>query len=562
MDQEVARGKSVTDELFIPVRMVNEFQYCPRLAYLEWVNGEWAESADTVEGRYRHRRLDSPDSVLPSAPEQTSELTLETRSVTLSSERLGIVAKLDIVETSGDVATPVDYKKGKRPHTAAGVYEPERVQLCAQGMLLEEHGYQSNEGVIYFSGSRERVNVTFDEELRGLTLAAIQGLRQATFKQVPPEPLVDSAKCVRCSLVGICLPDEINSFQGRAASVRPLSVRAEEALPLHIQSFKARVTKKDETLEITVDDSASQTVRIADVSQLVIMGSAYVSAPCLQELMKRNIPISWYSYGGWFCGHSIGTGHKNVELRIAQYRAAFDASRCLQIAREIVAAKIENGRTMERRNWKSDCEIDKVLVALKELKSEATTAVSLEQLLGVEGAAAARYFGSFSEMLSEQAQVGGFHFESRNRRPPSDPINALLSFAYAMLAREWTVVLSAVGFDPYLGFYHQPRYGRPALSLDMMELFRPIVADSVVVNVINNGEIAANDFVITSDAAALTDKGRKTFVSAFERRMTQEVTHPVFGYKVSYRRLFEVQARLLGRFLTGEVDKVPVFLTR
>jgi CRISPR-associated endonuclease Cas1 len=131
-----------------------------------------------------------------------------------------------------------------------------------------------------------------------------------------------------------------------------------------------------------------------------------------------------------------------------------------------------------------------------------------------------------------------------------------------MLAREWTVVLSAVGFDPYLGFYHQPRYGRPALSLDMMELFRPIVADSVVVNVINNGEIAANDFVITSDAAALTDKGRKTFVSAFERRMTQEVTHPVFGYKVSYRRLFEVQARLLGRFLTGEVDKVPVFLTR
>jgi CRISPR-associated endonuclease Cas1/CRISPR-associated protein Cas4 len=562
MSQEAALERPATDEVLIPVRMVNEFQYCPRLAYLEWVNSEWAESADTIEGKYRHRRLDSADNVLPSPPEGTGESSQQTCSVTLSSERLGIVAKIDIVETSGQVATPVDYKKGKRPHVAAGAYDPERVQLCAQGMLLEEHGYKSPEGIIYFSESRERVAIKFDEELRGMTLRAIQGLRQATSKQVAPYPLVDSPKCPRCSLVGICLPDEVNHSLGKAASVRPLSVSAEEALPLHIQSFKARVSKKDETLEITVDDGAPQTVRIADISQLVIMGSAYVSAPCLQELMRRDIPISWHSYGGWFYGHSIGTGHKNVELRIAQYRTALDGSRCLEIAREIVAAKIENSRTMERRNWKSDGELETVLLALKELKSQALTAVSLEQLLGIEGAAAARYFGSFPQLLSDHAEVGGFHFESRNRRPPSDPVNALLSFGYAMLAREWTVVLSAVGFDPYLGFYHQPRYGRPALSLDMMELFRPIVADSVVLNVINNGEIAPSDFIMTSDAAALTDKGRKAFVSAFERRMSQEVTHPVFGYKVSYRRLFEVQARLFGRFLIGEVDKVPVFLTR
>jgi len=249
----------------------------------------------------------------------------------------------------------------------------------------------------------------------------------------------------------------------------------------------------------------------------------------------------------------------SVSLNIGQ---PLKGSVCLDVAREIVAAKIENSRTMLRRNRKADVNVDPVLAALKQLKQQATETTSLEQLLGIEGAAAARYFGSFTSMLTDHAQVGGFRFESRNRRPPTDPVNALLSFGYALLVRDWTVVLSAVGLDPYLGFYHQPRYGRPALALDMMEPFRPLIADSVVINVINNGEIARNDFVVTSEAASLTDKGRKAFVAAFERRMSQEITHPIFGYKASYRRLYEVQARLLGRYLTGELDRVPVFLTR
>lgn len=180
------------------------------------------------------------------------------------------------------------------------------------------------------------------------------------------------------------------------------------------------------------------------------------------------------------------------------------------------------------------------------------------------GAAAAQYFGNFSGLLKQPDKEGEFSFDfnTRNRRPPTDPVNALLSYAYSLLARTWTVTLSAVGFDPYRGFYHQPRYGRPALALDLMESFRPLIADSCVIQAINNGEVRPSDFVSVAGSVNLTNDGRKRFIAAFERRMSQEITHPVFGYKVSYRRLLEIQARLLGRFLLGEINDYPEFKTR
>ncbi len=156
----------------------------------------------------------------------------------------------------------------------------------------------------------------------------------------------------------------------------------------------------------------------------------------------------------------------------------------------------------------------------------------------------------------------GFAFEHRNRRPPKDPVNALLSLAYAMLAREWTATLLSVGFDPFLGFYHQPRYGRPALALDLMEEFRPLIADSAVITAVNNEEIREKDFISTLGSVALTAEGRSRFIEVYERRMSQEIAHPVFGYSISYRRVLEVQARLLGRYLAGEIPDYPSFTTR
>lgn len=548
----------------LPARMINEYEYCPRLAYLEWVQGEWAESGDTVQGRHVHRRVDKPSGDLPAAGESDEDEKFHARSITLSSNRLGLIARLDLVEGEGDEVTPVDYKRGKRPHVAKGAYEPERVQVCVQGMILEEHGYTCEKGILYFAGSKEKVQVAFDEELRNRTLSAVNGLRLiAAGGQMPP-PLEDSPKCPRCSLVGICLPDEVNFLRRAAVNPRPMAIARDEALPLYVQAHHAKVAKKGELLEVSVDDKRATQVRLLDVSQLVLMGNIYVTTPCMQELMKRQIPITWHSYGGWFFGHTVGTGHKNVELRTAQYQASFNAQSCLHIAKGLVRTKILNARTLLRRNWRSDDRQDAPLDQLKRDAAQALKAADLQTLLGIEGAAASRYFGQFQQMIKTDSDEKSlvFDFTRRNRRPPTDPVNALLSYAYSLLTRTWAVTLAAVGFDPYRGFYHQPRYGRPALALDMMEPFRPLIADSSVITAINNGEVRPSDFISAAGSVALTNDGRKRFIAVFERRLSQEITHPLFGYKVSYRRILEIQARLLGRYLLGDLQDFPGFTTR
>lgn len=552
------------DQPLLPARMINEFVYCPRLAYLEWVQGEWDDSAETVHGRHVHRRTDRPGGTLPSGEDEAERI--HARSITLSSNRLGLIARMDLVEGEGQVVVPVDYKRGKRPHVAKGAYDPERVQLCVQGLLLREHGYICEEGVLYFAGSRERVRVEFDQELETLTQSAINGLRMVAAAGRIPAPLEDSPKCPRCSLVGICLPDEVNFLRGRDASqLRPIAVSREEAVPVYVQANKASVRKKGDNLEVAVDDQVKARPRIREVSQVVLMGNIYMTMPTLHELLRRGVTISWHSYGGWFLGHSQGTGHGNVELRLAQYRGHDEEQVCLRLARGLVRAKILNCRTLMRRNWRDGNAPRELLADLKHLADQSRRAYGLQTLLGVEGAAASVYFRNFDALIrksSEEGETLQFEFSGRNRRPPTDPVNALLSYTYSLLVRTWTVTLSSVGFDPYVGFYHQPRYGRPALSLDLMEPFRPLIADSAVLTAINNGEVRPSDFRSAGNAINLSPDGRKRLIGAFERRLSQEVTHPLFGYRISYRRLLELQARLLGRFLLGEMPDYPNFTTR
>ena len=554
-------GRHDTDTPLVPARILNEFVYCPRLAYLEWVQKEWSDSSDTVEGRHAHRRVDQTSGTLPEPDEEAPDVKVA-RSVELSSKRLGLIAKIDLVESENGTVTPVDFKRGKRPHIARQAYDPERVQLCAQGLLLQEHGYRCSAGILYFVGSRERAHIPFDDELQSLTRDSLQQLRALVRGGQLPPPLEDSPKCPRCSLVGICLPDETNWLRENQDKVRPISVRRTRAVPLYVQTHRAKVAKTGERLAVTVDDADPVYARIADTSQLVVMGNAYVTTPTLHELMRRNIPITWQSYGGWFLGHTIGSGHANVELRTAQYRGSFDEQVCLKLARGWVRAKIRNSRTLLRRNWRSDEDASSALVDMKRLADQARRVRDIGTLLGVEGAAAARYFGHFDRTLKRNERIGAFDMHGRNRRPPTDPINALLSFGYAMLTRTFVVALSAVGFDPYRGFFHKPRFGRPALALDMMEPFRPLLVDSAVITAINNGEVRPTDFVRTPVGVNLSNTGRKRFLRTLERRMAQEVVHPLFGYRVEYRRLLEMQARLLGRFLLGEVGDYPNFLTR
>ena len=553
--------RKVTAEL-VPARMLNEFAYCPRLCYLEWVQGEFAHSEDTLDGRFQHRRVDRPSGDL-SGPDSSDETVIHARSVLLSDEGLGAIARIDLVEAQGSVATPIDYKRGTVPNVPEGAYEPERVQLCIQGLLLRAHGYQCEEGIIYFVASKRRVRVPLDDELVARTLELMDGARSMSSMDEMPPPLEDSPKCPRCSLVGICLPDEVSFLKGSSYVVKPDDVRRmaparDDALPMYVQAQGAVVGKSGDNVTVRVKGQVVSRARMLDVSSLSIFGNAQVTAQAVREFLDRGVPICHFSYGGWLKGVTWGMAHKNVDLRMHQFAAAGDRIGSVMIARELVIAKLRNSRVMLRRNHP-----EAPVQALKEimrLSRNARKADSLQTLLGIEGAAASVYFANFGAMIRSDGTA--FDFRTRNRRPPKDPVNAVLSFLYSMLIKQTLVSAIAVGFDPYMGFYHQPKYGKPALALDLAEEFRPIVADSAALTLFNNSELVESDFVQRSGAVALTQSGRKAVIRAFERRLDTLITHPLFGYSISYRRIMEVQARLLGRHVLGELPKYPAFTTR
>lgn len=556
----------------IPVRMLNEYAYCPRLAYLEWVQGEFVHSVDTLEGKLRHRRVDRESGELaeqtdrgeaiesePGKPQGLAD-DQEITSVLLSAPAEGLIARIDLVRSVGGFVIPIDYKRGRVPQTEQRAWEPERVQVCAQGLILRENGYRTTEGSLYFVESRMHVPVRFTDDLIARTRELVQGMRDmATTGEIPP-PFVDSPKCVRCSLAGICLPDETNLFRTKKrmkAELRRLTPARDDATPVYVQSQGAILGKRDDRLVVRESGKVVDEMRLLDVSQVNLIGNVQISAQVLRELAMSDIPVLHFTTGGWFSAITTGMTHKNIELRLAQFAAASDQERSLALARRFIAGKIKNARTLLRRNHSGT--VAPALQELERLLRRVSRARTADSLLGIEGNAAKVYFRYFADVLKRGET---FQFRDRNRRPPRDPVNALLSFAYSLLVKDVTLALLAAGFDPFLGFFHRPRYGRPALALDVAEEFRPLIADSVVLSVINRGEVSLNDFVVRAGGVSLTKSGRRAFISAYERRLDTLVTHPLFGYSISYRRILSVQARILARVVTGEITQYEPFVTR
>ena len=570
---------------YLPARMVNQFAYCPRLFFYEWVEGVFQESVDTIEGAIQHQRVDSRTSALP-APDQVPE-NIHARSVTLSSERLRVIAKMDLVESDGVSVTPVDYKHGRPREGTLGLelWPSDRAQLAVQGIILRDNSYVCDEGIVYYRKTGQRVRVAFDNRLVAETEALIERAWKTARQGEIPAPLDDSPKCAGCSLNSICLPDETLALSappslddtqqlllfGEARLRKPVKreVRAliaprNELRPVYLNTQGLRVGKSGAVLQCKEKDTVVQEIRMGEICQMNLMGNIQISTQAVQSLCESGVPICYFSMGGWFYGITTGLNQKNVFLRRAQFRLSEEDYFAKSLARKLVAGKIRNQRTILQRNHVEPPTA--TLMGLKEMAERAEMAASLDELLGIEGNAARLYFGEFAGMIKlgddAEGEAPAFDFVGRNRRPPRDPMNALLSLGYSLLAKDLTVASYAVGFDPYVGFYHQPRYGRPALALDLMEPFRPLIVDSAVLTAINTGMVANRDFVRVGPSVALTPGGRKGFFRAYELKMDTLVTHPLFEYRVSYRRLLEIQTRLLGRLLEGEIGEYPVFLTR
>src|ERR1700722_2255655 len=614
----------------IPARMLNEFVYCQRLFYYEFVEGVFVESVDTLRGEAIHKRVDSGNGALPAAkkkakkttqdePATTSEAptkesepqnaepeTIHSRSVQMGSERLGVVAKMDLVESKtgkDDLLTalevcPVDYKAGapKEGEEANELWDTDKMQLGLQALILRDNGYACDEGIIYYRATKQRVRLPITPELENWILQNIAEAKRVITGPITAA-LVHSPKCVRCSLAPVCLPDETRMLaQARAAielrvgeatdtpedskgvagePPRRVIAARDDTRPLYLNTQGYRVGCKDEVLTVKEKDRVVEEVRMRDLSHVALFGNIQISTQAIQSLCEQEIPVTYFSMGGWFYGITRGHALKNVFLRMEQFRFARDEAVCLSLARQFVHGKIRNHRTLLMRNHLEPPE--PIILKLKRASEDALAAASLEELLGIEGAAASQYFQQFNGMVkvedddlpglempgkSAKQLAFNFNFTNRNRRPPTDPVNAMLSLAYSMLAKDCTLAALAVGFDPYIGFYHQPRFGRPALGLDLMEEMRPLVAESTVLSCINNRVVTEKDFVRAGQAVNLTAPGRKRFFQMYEQRMSSLITHPLFDYKVSYRRALELQARLLAKTLTGEIAEYIPLLTR
>jgi len=603
MDAPIQTQATLESQPPMPVRRLHNFVYCPRLFYYQWVENIFQENADTITGSHMHRNVDTPsrvdDEKLKALGENLPDgATL--RSLRLESETLGLIGVVDVIEGGPDGAEIVDYKKGSARRNNEGeriAKEPDAMQVAAHALLLREHGVSAVRGAIYYATDKRRVPVDLTEELFEKVRTTISEARAVAASGRCPPPLKNDARCLYCSAYPICLPNETlwwakarkatstdnqlrfgfapaNSDDVRDRILEALDFAAESGKQpptlepprpdrddgevLVVQTPGAQIGQRGDQLTVSVKGEDLRKLPGQQVRAIYCYGAVQLTAQAAATCLELGIDVSYFTPAGRFLGMLQGLPASGVDARRGQYRLFELPGVRLQLAREVIRAKIHNQRTMLMRNGDVS---DRVLKLMAGFRDATESARDITELLGIEGTAAALYFEQFESML-KQRENWQFDWRGRNRRPPRDPVNALLSLGYSMLAKELTGVCHAVGLDPFLGFMHQPRYGRPALALDLMEEFRPLIADSVAISLVNRMELGPEDFVRSASGTFLHDRGRKTFWEAWFRRLDTEVSHPEFSYKMAYRRMLEVQARQLWRFVRGEAAAYHGFTTR
>jgi CRISP-associated protein Cas1 len=510
-----------TDDEPIPISLVVHQAFCPRRAWLE-VMGEQTDTAQVATGVADHGATD----------DTSTSRSARLRGVDVRSDRLGVSGRCDTVEVgpSGEL-TVVEYKSTpvrRKPEVMPSM----RAQLALQGIALTEMGHKVGGHAVHFTQHRTRVNVVLTPQDFADAEALVASTRQTIGSSTAPAPLEDDPRCTRCSHASVCLPDERSLTDVPQRIVVP----SPDGQVLHLATPGSRASIRQGRVEVFQHGERAASVPIEHVQAVMAHGNVDLSSGLIRELMWRNIVITWCSSRGRVMGWAASTQSPNGGPRHRQHVES-ERGR-LDLAREFVAGKIANQATLLRRHG----DTPETIGVLRDLQRAAVQAGSLNELFGIEGDAAARYFAGFPSMLAADAAAT---FRTRTRRPATDPVNAALNFCYGLLVSDITRAVLACGMDPHAGFLHSPERNKPALALDLCEEFRAPVADSTVVGAFNNGELGSSDFSSVLEAVSLRDKGRKQLIAAYERRVAQEFRHPTFGYSVTWRRAMEIQARLV-----------------
>lgn len=546
----------------IPVSVLHSFLYCPRLMYFQFVEKVFVDSAETIEGTIIHNRVNQPQNF--EFPEEILQGARDTiRSLALQDDELGVLGVADLLKKKADGTWVLyEYKHGKPCRDASAqllAKAIDKFQVQAYIILARKQGVDISGGAVYYAETRQVVPVELPENDQFLR-DAIRACRQCAERDLPLPP-DNHPKCLYCSLYSTCMPDETLYWrhQGKTAgSVRPPLPDNVPENALVVISQKGYVSKRGDTIIAMEDGEVKASFPVHGLEGIRIYGCAQLSTQVMQFCMREGVDVSFFTSAGRYIGHLETLGISGLDSRHGQYRIAENEKLSLKIARRIISAKIANQRTFLQRNAKGD--VKEEIKALRWLRQQTGKAHSREELMGIEGRAAALYFQSFAKMIVPQEFKTSF--EGRNRRPPKDPVNCLLSLGYSTLASELTGICHGVGLDPACGFFHAPRYGRPALALDIMEEFRPLIVDSVVLSLLNRGAIDMSDFDMMTNGCSLRKTGHQAFWAAYGRRMEEELVHPVFHYRMSYRRLLGAQVRQLWRIFRGDVATYHPIITR
>lgn len=512
------------------IGLVAHHVFCPRRAWLE-VHGEKTDTGQMAVGVDDHAAVDDP----------TTSRTTRLRAVDLRSQRLGLAGRADSVEIAPDGGTTVVEHKAAPVRRSADPTPAQRVQLALhnQARCLTEAGHRVDGAAVWNSTLRRRVPVLLDDDLFAEAEQHVEACRRVLRDAKPPAPLEDDSRCASCSHVSVCLPDEHRA----RVPARRIGIADPAGRVLHLASPGSRASLRRGQIEVRVRDQDPRRVPLEQTAGLVVHGNADVSSALLREMLERGYPIVWCAWSGRVVGWATPAGGPNSAARRLQYGLGAEAA--LSAAQSIVAAKIRNQAAILRRH--------KIPArgGLVELAKLADRQLSTTALLGLEGGAAARYFASMSGVL-KPSWAG---LSQRRGRPAPDPVNAGLNLVYGLLVSDLLRAVVACGLDPARGVLHTATSNKPALALDLMEEFRAPVADSALIWAINNGEVRERDFRQDLDAVRLTQRGRTALIGAYERRATTEFQHPVYGYRVTWRRAMEVQARMFLALVLGETTE-------
>ena len=586
----------MSTEVLWPARNVAQYAYCPRLFYFMQIEGVFLPSSDTEKGLAIHRRVNRPSAArdrqddAETAPDGPKKV----RSLALTSNRLALTAVLDLTELEGQKAVPVEYRKGKpsylaceespdqtcdsdRPHDtnadptakppppAPRAWPTDRVQVGLQALLLEEAGYEVNKAVLYYAAKKLRLEIPVDEKLKSEALTALAAAKALAEGSRPP-PLVNDPRCPRCSLQPICLPDEINHQRAAAkgsADGSPLKRMwppRDDGIHVVALSNGVKVGIRGQALRVTDRHGATtKTMPLVNVESVSLLGYVQISTQALHTLAELKIPVAFLSSAGRLAAMVDPLDSVSAHVRIAQVKRLTEPDSRLELARALITAKITNQRTLLMRNH--DSLPEGVASELARLADQAAKAKSLETLLGYEGHAASVYFKHFPRMLKTPL-AAEFSANGRRRRPPPDPINSCLSLAYSILSSECIAALRLARLEPTIGGMHTILRRQPALALDLMEPFRPLIGDSIAISAFNRGELTEGHFLRAPTECTLTTSGWDAFFDAYSRRMRAEVTHPVFQYKLSYRRMIRLHALMIAAWLVGDVPNLAFLTTR